>query len=157
MEEITIQHVNYDNPDHQHAILDLLNMYSQDPMGSAAPLEEANRLRLVEGLRSHPCSLVLLAYAGETAVGILTAFEDFSTFAALPLLNIHDIAVRPEYRGCGVGQKLLEMIESVARSRGCCKLTLEVRKDNQPAQRLYRRFGFGEGEAAMEFWSKPLL
>lgn len=157
MEEITIRKVDYDNLDHQHAIIELLDMYSQDPMGSAAPLEEASRLRLVEGLRAHPRSLVLLAYAGETAVGILTAFEGFSTFAALPLLNIHDIAVRPEYRGCGIGQSLLQAVESIAVERGCCKLTLEVRKDNQTAQQLYRRFGFGEGEAAMEFWSKPLL
>ena len=34
-------------------------------------------------------------------VGLATTFEGFSTFAAKPLINIHDIAVLPDYRGRG--------------------------------------------------------
>lgn len=156
MDEITIQQADFDDLDQQHAIIELLDMYARDPMGRDAPLEESARLRLIHGLRSHPCSLVLLAYAGDAPVGILTAFEGFSTFAARRLLNIHDVAVAPDHRGHGVGIKLLEAVETLARERGYCKLTLEVRQDNLPAQMLYRRFGFNADEAAMVFWTRPL-
>ena len=156
MNEFTIQQADFDDLDHQHAIIELLDMYARDPMGQNAPLEESVRLQLIQGLRSHPCSLVLLAHAGDTPVGILTAFEGFSTFAARRLLNIHDVAVLPEYRGRGAGKGLLEAAETLARERGYCKLTLEVRQDNLPAQVLYRWFGFNADEAAMAFWTRPL-
>jgi ribosomal protein S18 acetylase RimI-like enzyme len=68
----------------------------------------------------------------------------FSTFAARLLINIHDLAVIPEYRGRGIGRLLLEAVEAKGHELGCCKLTLEVREDNQRAQRLYDKFGFGD-------------
>jgi ribosomal protein S18 acetylase RimI-like enzyme len=88
-------------------------------------------------------------------------FLGFSTFAARRLLNIHDIAVEPEERGAGVGQKLLARIEQRARDLGCCKLTLEVQENNTRAMRLYTRFGFEAFELASEagralFWQKKL-
>lgn len=156
MDAVVIQQADFDDLDHQHAIIELLDMYARDPMGRGAPLEESVRLGLIHGLRSHPGSLVLLAYAKDTPVGVLTAFEGFSTFAARRLLNIHDIAVAPNHRGQGVGIKLLETVETLALERGYCKLTLEVRQDNLPAQMLYRRLGFNDEEAAMAFWTKPL-
>ncbi len=76
-------------------------------------------------------------------VGAAICFVGFSTFAARPVLNIHDLAVLPELRGAGIGTSLLEAASARARELDCCKLTLEVRKDNEGALALYRRFGFG--------------
>jgi len=73
-----------------------------------------------------------------------------STFAARPLLNLHDLAVLPERRGLGVGRALLEAVEARARDLGCCKLTLEVRQDNARAQALYESFGFGHFAPGVE-------
>jgi ribosomal protein S18 acetylase RimI-like enzyme len=67
-----------------------------------------------------------------------------STFHARPLLNIHDLAVMPEWRGHGVGTALLGAIEGRALQRSCCKVTLEVQDDNQRARALYERCGFGD-------------
>jgi len=50
----------------------------------------------------------------------------------------------PEYRGRGIGRKLLEAVEKNARQLGCCKVTLEVGQDNQLAKGLYRSVGFAE-------------
>jgi ribosomal protein S18 acetylase RimI-like enzyme len=49
--------------------------------------------------------------------------------------------VLPEARGQGVGTRLLEYCEEKARERGAKKLTLAVVANN-PAKRLYERFGF---------------
>jgi predicted N-acetyltransferase YhbS len=75
-------------------------------------------------------------------MGIAICFVGFSTFLARPLINIHDLAVLPTYRGQGVGRRLLEQVATKGKALGCCMLTLEVRADNYPAQRLYEAAGF---------------
>jgi len=68
----------------------------------------------------------------------------FSTFQARPLLNIHDLAVVPDWRGQGIGRALLEAVEVEAIQRGCCKITLEVQDANRQARGLYERYGFAD-------------
>jgi ribosomal protein S18 acetylase RimI-like enzyme len=142
----------------QEHVVDLLDMYAQDVMGQQAPLRPEVKAAIIPGLSAHPRCCVFLAFHGLTAVGVAVCFEGFSTFAARPLLNIHDIAVEPKARGRGVGRALLEAVEQVARHRGCAKITLEVRADNANARHLYRDFGFdgGQTDSAYHFWTKPL-
>jgi ribosomal protein S18 acetylase RimI-like enzyme len=87
---------------------------------------------------------VFLAFVNEVAVGIATCFLGFSTFAARPLINVHDFSVVPEHRGRGIGQALLRAVEAAARERGCVKVTLEVQENNHRARRIYERAGFGQ-------------
>jgi ribosomal protein S18 acetylase RimI-like enzyme len=103
----------------------------------------------------------LLCYVDGQPAGLCNCVEGFSTFKAKPLVNIHDIAVAPRYRGLGISHRLLEKTEAIARERGCCKLTLEVLQGNEVAQNSYRSFGFTgyELDAALGqalFWEKPL-
>jgi ribosomal protein S18 acetylase RimI-like enzyme len=144
MSKLTVIEADLDAPQHQEAIIYLINAYARDPMGDGRDLPAAVRERMISGLRQHPTTLVFLAFDGQEPVGIAVCFRGFSTFAARPLLNIHDLAVIPAYRGRGVGRLLLERIEVKGRELACCKLTLEVREDNHRAQRLYRQFGFGD-------------
>jgi ribosomal protein S18 acetylase RimI-like enzyme len=124
------------------AIVLLLDAYAADPRGGGKPLPDAVRARLVAGLRQTPGSRVWLAYDGPDAVGVCVGFVGYSTFQALPLLNIHDLAVLPGQRGRGTGRALLAAAELQALAEGCCKLTLEVQEDNAPARGLYESFGF---------------
>lgn len=124
------------------AVVELLDSYASDPKGGSTPLPPDVRRRLVPALRAHPTTLVLLAFDGGQPVGLAIGFWGLSSFRARPLLNIHDLAVRPGHRGKGVGRALLSAAEERARARDCCKLTLEVQDDNLPARRLYERFGF---------------
>jgi ribosomal protein S18 acetylase RimI-like enzyme len=75
-------------------------------------------------------------------VGLANCIEGFSTFAARPLVNVHDLVVLDGHRGRRIGQRLLQAAEQEARRRDACKLTLEVLTGNAPALRLYERFGF---------------
>ena len=144
MGEVTVIAADLNEPQHQEAILHLINVYARDPMGDGRDLPAAVRDRLIPGLRQHPTSLVFLAFDDAIPVGVAVCFVGFSTFAARPLVNIHDLAVMPDSRGRGIGRLLLERVEAKGRELGCCKLTLEVREDNHRAQRLYQRFGFGD-------------
>jgi ribosomal protein S18 acetylase RimI-like enzyme len=102
------------------------------------------RERWVPALPEHPTALVLLAFAEGRAIGVTVCFFGFSTFEARPLLNVHDLAVVPEWRGKGVGRALLTATEERAVRRGCCKLTLEVQDENRRARALYESFGFSD-------------
>ena len=144
---ISILQADLDSPVHQRAIVELTNDYAQDPMVTGKPLADGVLRNLIAGLREHPTTLVWLAFDGELPVGIATCFLGFSTFAARPLLNIHDLAVLQSHRGQGIGRQLLQTVEGHARQIGCCKLTLEV-LENNPASNLYQSCGFAQAEYA---------
>lgn len=56
--------------------------------------------------------------------------------------HITNIAVDPTYHGRKVGSRLLLTIITEAVARGAAVLSLEVRVSNEPAQKMYERFGF---------------
>jgi GNAT superfamily N-acetyltransferase len=143
--KIEIMEADLARPEHQRAVCAMLDAYARDPMGGGRPLEDDARERLVPGLREHPTTVILLAFDGARPVGIATCFRGFSTFAARPLLNLHDLAVIAEYRGRGVGRLLMTAVEEKARSFGCCRVTLEV-LENNPARRLYESMGYASPE-----------
>ena len=126
------------------AWLDLLDHYARDPMGGGEPLSAFARAHLVERLQAQTGFHGALAWCeGSTVpVGLINCFAGFSTFAAQPLLNIHDLVVRAEARGQGVGQALLDWAAQRALALGGCKLTLEVLANNAPAMSAYARAGF---------------
>lgn len=143
------------------AIVDVLDSYASDPIGGGTPLPADVRERLVASLRDHPGVMVLLAFRGDRAVGIAVCFLAFSTFRALPVMNVHDLAVVPDCRGEGIGRALLGEVEARARGRGCCRMSLEVQEDNERAFGLYRSFGFRDVElggesAATRFLTRSL-
>lgn len=142
----TVSATDFSRPAHRAAFLDLLEHYACDPMGGGGGLSEEARRHLVERLTARPDFVSRLAFAGEEAVGLVNCFEGFSTFAARPLLNIHDLVVRADWRGRGIGRALLAAAEDAACQRGCCKLTLEVLAGNRAARAAYRAFGFAAYE-----------
>ncbi|SRR6266404_8863890 len=139
---VRITQANLEEPAHQQAILQLVDAYSMDAMGDGKPLSNEARSQLLRGLREHPTTLIFLAWKGEDPIGIAVCFRGFSTFAARPLINIHDLGVLPEHRGNGIGRKLLEAVERKARQMDCCKLTLEVQERNHRARGVYEAAGF---------------
>lgn len=130
------------NPAHASALLELLEHYARDPMGGGQGLSRFAHAHLVERLASREDFLGFIAWQRNEPLGLINSFEGFSTFAARPLLNIHDLVVRADRRSGGIGQALLQAAEDAARTRNCCKLTLEVLSNNHPAQASYTRFGF---------------
>jgi ribosomal protein S18 acetylase RimI-like enzyme len=135
-----------DDPAHGAAVLDLLDAYARDPMGGEHALGPETRARLLPGLRAQPGARVFLAYVSGAPVGVAICFLGFSTFAARPLINVHDLGVLPEHRGRGAGRALLQAVQACAEREGCCRITLEVRADNERARALYKSFGFGDAE-----------
>lgn len=139
---VFVETVNLHSAVHATSLLALLDHYARDPMGGGKPLAEETKERLIASLQGRSDFFALLAFEGGRALGLVNCFEGFSTFLAKPLLNIHDLVVRSEARGRGIGRLLLQGVEDEARARGCCKLTLEVLSLNQAALHSYQHFGF---------------
>ncbi len=83
-----------------------------------------------------PCARSLLAVLGGRIVGYII-------YWLLPSeVDIHNLAVHPAYRHRGIGRSLLQAVIDEARDHRSSRITLEVRKSNEAAQRLYQSLGF---------------
>ena len=56
--------------------------------------------------------------------------------------HIHNIAVRPESRRAGIGQRLLKTAVDYGQDSDCRIVSLEVRASNEAAKEFYHRYGF---------------
>lgn len=65
------------------------------------------------------------------------------------------IAVKEGFRHRGIGRELLAAMEEAARNRGARMLTLEVRKSNLAAQKLYLGAGFLEEGCRKDYYQEP--
>ncbi len=78
-------------------------------------------------------------------------------FAGMWLLydeaHITTIGVEPAHRGRSLGELLLGTLLDEALRRGAGWLTLEVRVSNEPAQRLYRKYGFSVQGTRRRYYS----
>jgi GNAT superfamily N-acetyltransferase len=149
------------DPTHARAIVQLLNEYALDEMGGGVPLTDFVQTHLVSELAKRPGAHVVLAFVDDQPAGLLIAMEGFSTFSCMPLLNIHDVVVAHDHRGRGLSKRLLAQADEIARSIGCCKLTLEVLEGNVRAQAAYKACGYAGYElnpvmGKALFWQKKL-
>ncbi len=55
---------------------------------------------------------------------------------------IHTLAVHPGFLKRGIGFRLLQFAERMAREEQCISIRLDVVKDNIPAEQLYRKCGY---------------
>ena len=148
---------DYRDPAHARALVDLLDAYARDPAGGGSPLSAEVMAELPTALAKRPQAFSVLAYDGEQPVGLINCIEGFSTFACKPLVNVHDVVVLASHRGQRVTQRMLARVEDEARSRGACKLTLEVLSGNQSALRAYEREGFANYQLDPAFGSAMFL
>ncbi|MDD1964749.1 ribosomal protein S18-alanine N-acetyltransferase [Pseudomonas putida] len=69
-----------------------------------------------------------------------------------PHARLYSIAVSPQCRGHGLGQRLLEQAQDCAVGRRCARLRLEVRADNPAAIRLYESNGYQRFATVDDFY-----
>jgi ribosomal protein S18 acetylase RimI-like enzyme len=63
---------------------------------------------------------------------------------------ISNVAVHPSQQGHGIGRQLMEAALTGIRRQGGRSVILQVRVDNEPAQRLYRSLGFRRFDTVVE-------
>ena len=79
-----------------------------------------------------------------------------ATWIVLDEVHINNLAVRPDYRGRGYGSALLAHALEKGAVEGATRATLEVRRSNEDARRLYERFGFRVAGVRRDYYSHPV-
>ena len=116
------------------------------PQSSAA--EHARELEPVLA-GDTPGSMPLVNFVAETADGTLTGFAEVDLRshadgcdAARPVGYLEGWYVTEEYRGRGIGRRLLSAAEDWARSHGCLEMASDTWIDNALSQTCHEALGF---------------
>lgn len=83
----------------------------------------------------------LVAEYDQQVVGFALFFHNYSTFLTKPGIYLEDLFVLPDYRGKGIGKKLLINLAQLAVERNCGRLEWSVLDWNQPAINFYKKMG----------------
>ena len=84
---------------------------------------------------------VWLAEIIDEPVGQVFFFRNYSTFLAKPGFYIEDIYVRPQFRGKGIGKKLLNKVIELAKEKNYGRVEWSVLNRNEPAIEFYKNIG----------------
>ena len=141
--DIDVKTANYsDNEQAKEDIGFLLDDYPKDKMGGSQPLSEYVKKILANKLSKLPHAFSIICYVNNKPAGLVNCFEAFFTFKCQPLIKIHDVIVAAEYRGLGLSQRMLSRVEEMAKTKGCCKITLEDIEGIQGRSRLLQQVWF---------------
>ena len=97
---------------------------------------------------------VCFVYVLETPEYRVAAFCAF--WRVVDQIHINNLAVRPELRRQGLGRRLLDFVLEEAEKLGAPNATLEVRRSNEAARRLYERAGFAPVAVRAGYYSRPI-
>jgi putative acetyltransferase len=98
-----------------------------------------NELQMIDRQYNKPYGALLLVYDSGSAIGCAGIRKIDDDTAELKRMY-----VRGEYRGYGIGVKLMERSLDLARELGYRKIRLDTLSTMKKAQALYRSFGFYE-------------
>jgi len=88
-----------------------------------------------------PAAEVVIAEVDGQPAGFALFFHNFSTFLGKRGLYLEDLFVRPEYRGLGLGRRLMIHLAKLAVERDCGRFEWSVLDWNTPAIDFYRQLG----------------
>ena len=71
-------------------------------------------------------------------------------------IHINNVAIRPQFRGRGIGTALMRHVLAEASRLGARRATLEVRSSNTDARRLYERLGFYVAATRRNYYTHPV-
>ena len=105
------------------------------------PVVATEAALLRDGFCESPKFRVLLAEWDGQPAGYALFFNYYSSFEGRAGLFLEDIYVRDQYRGKGIGKKLLGGVASLARQQNCFGVRWQVLDWNTPAIEFYKSLG----------------
>ena len=107
---------------------------------------ESNSKRQKKGLEfmlaKNPDRMVWVAEVEGKVVGMCTVQVLISTAEGGEAALVEDVVVRTEWRGMGIGKKLMAALDKWAVKRGIHRLQLLADRENAPALEFYSKLGW---------------
>lgn len=71
-------------------------------------------------------------------------------------IHVNNVAVRPQFRGKGLGTSLMRRVLTEGRRLGATRATLEARASNTAARRFYEALGFRVTATRKNYYTNPV-
>lgn len=108
------------------------------------PNDYRGTLKSIEtyGFSDRPAFEVLLAWEGNTPIGLILYFFEFSTWRGKPGIYVQDLYVTDGARGTGLGRRLTAAAIARGHEEGAAYMRLSVHQSNVDGAAFYERTGF---------------
>jgi len=113
---------------------------------------ESAKLFLKDRILNHQ-SIIYVAYINKEAVGFTQLYPLFSSVSLKTMYLLNDLYVKPNHRGNGIGEGLINKAKALCNIEKNKGLALQTATDN-PAQKLYERLGFVKDHDLYYYWTR---
>ena len=127
------------NEDHINQIVEMEQLYFSDPWSASAFQSELD----------NSLALWLVAVEGDRVLGYV------GSQTVLGQADMMNLAVSPLFRRQGVASGLVDALIKHLKERDVHVLVLEVRASNEPAIRLYEKYGFVQVGRRPNYYAHP--
>lgn len=121
-------------------------LYAQEAEFTFDRQTQERGLRLI--VQTPAAGQIFVARKDSLAVGMVSLLFTISTAEGGPACWLEDLIVHSDFRGAGLGSRLVAQAIEFARSQGCLRISLLTDRTNEAAQRFYRRHGFVDSPMA---------
>jgi GNAT superfamily N-acetyltransferase len=134
----------------------IVNLLAADPLGAGRELPPGGDLtpylRAFHAIDDDPAQLLLVATTADDEVAGTLQLTFIPGLARKGALRgqIEAVRVRPDCRGAGLGQMMIEWAIGEARRRECALVQLTTDKQRTDAHRFYARLGFVNSHEGMK-------
>lgn len=121
----------------------ILKLYAHLGMddGSILTLKEAKTI--FNRMKTYPDYKLYIALANKEVIGTFALIiMDNLGHKGAPSGIVEDVVVHPEWRGKGVGKKMMQFAMEQCKERGCYKMALSSNIKREDAHRFYESLGF---------------
>ena len=117
-------------------VLPLIRAY-QEFYKVAEISDEKNAVFFMQFGKANPAGCQFIYRENARVVGFATVYFSFASTIAEKVAILNDLYTLPDYRGKGIGRKLLERCRHYAAENGACRLQWVTAPENEQAQKLY--------------------
>jgi glucosamine-phosphate N-acetyltransferase len=122
---------------------------SLDSLRKASNLKPKEARKIFKKISSDKNYKIYVAELDSKIVGAATIFiEQKFIYKGGKVGHIEDVAVRKNYQGKGIGQKIIKALVLFAKKQGCYKTILDCQDDLIP---FYEKIGFKRHSNAMRY------
>jgi GNAT superfamily N-acetyltransferase len=132
------------------ALLPLIRAYADFYESSPSDAGVEEMARSVIALPEDQAFLLVATDDSDSVVGFAACCWKWSSLRGARIVILDDLFVRPESRGGGFADALIESVADVARRQGAPVVTWLTAEDNHRAQAVYDRVG-GQPETYIEY------
>lgn len=124
----------------------------RDVLGFLSTTDE-NVVKVCEKMKADKRYCIFVADLDGTVVGFVTTVETIAIDHPNGYMKVNGLAVLPEFQHCGIGKKLMERVEELARERNVSMIGLASGFQRTKAHEFYEHLGYQKSS----FWFRKMM